>query len=208
MGTETQTTVLTPYAVLAREHRLIERALNVLGRICDEIRRTKKLDASAATQVIHFLRDFADGTHHLKEERVLFPAIDAKAFFPGCGLISEHELGRKRVRSMAEAVERSSRGDAEAAKVFMRYARSYINLLRAHIAKEDECLANVVAATFSGDERERLTQALEEMERREIGERAFERFAAIVEVLEARFGGGSSTDPNAEVSIQSRPETN
>jgi len=135
-------------------------------------------------------------------------SIDDKAFFPGCGLISEHELGRKRVRSMAEAVERSSRGDAEAAKVFMRYARSYINLLRAHIVKEDECLANVVAATFSGDERERLTQALEEMERREIGERAFERFAAIVEVLEARFGGGSSTDPNAEVSIQSRPETN
>jgi hemerythrin-like domain-containing protein len=187
MGTETQGTVSTPYEVLAREHRLIERALTVLGRICDEVRRTKTLDTSAATEVIHFLRDFADRTHHAKEERTLFPAIDARTFFPGCGLVSEHQLGRERVRSMAEAVARSSRGDAEAAQAFVRCARSYIGLLREHIAKEDECLARVVAGAFSADEGERLTQEFEETERREIGDRAFERFAAIVEVLEAHW---------------------
>jgi hemerythrin-like domain-containing protein len=195
MGTETQTPVLGPYAVLAREHRLIERVLNVLGRMCDEIRRTKKLDASAATDVIHFMRDFSDGVHHLKEERILFPAMVAKTVFPGCGLISEHELGRERVRSMVEAVERSRRGDAEAVKVFVRYARSYINLLRSHIAKEDECLANVVATAFSTEERESLTVAFEDMERREIGERVFERFAAVVEALEARYGAIPPADP-------------
>ena len=195
MGTKTQTPGPSPYAVLAREHQLIERGLSVLGRICDEIRRTKKLDASAATDVIHFMRDFADGVHHLKEERILFPAIVAKTFFPGCGLISEHELGRERVRSMVEAVERSCRGDAEAVKVFARYARSYINLLRSHIAKEDECLANVVAAAFSNDERESLIAAFEDMERREVGERAFERFAAVVEALEARYGAIVPADP-------------
>jgi hemerythrin-like domain-containing protein len=187
MTTDTQTPVLGPYAVLAREHRLIERPLNVPGRICDDTWRTEKLDASAATEVLHFLRAFADGAHHPKEERVLFPAIDAKTFFPGCGLVSEHTLGRERVRSMAEAVERSPQGDAEAGKACTRYAWSYITLLRPHIAKEDECLANVVAATFPNDERESLTQALEDIERRKIGERAFERCAAIVEVLEARY---------------------
>jgi hemerythrin-like domain-containing protein len=177
-----------PYAVLAREHRLIERALEVLSRICDECRRNKELDAAEITQVIQFLRDFADRTHHLKEEKILFPAIESRGFFPGCGLVSEHQLGRERVKGMADAVERSVRGDAEGVRAFLRQARSLIAMLRAHIAKEDDCLANVVHRTFSAEDCERLTREFDEMERREIGERTFERFAAVVEALEARHG--------------------
>jgi hemerythrin-like domain-containing protein len=101
------------------------------------------------------------------------------------------------VRQLGRPVYRN--GSSPAVKDFMRYARSYINLLRPHIAKEDECLANTVAATFPADERESLTRAFEEMERREFGERAFERFSAIVAVLEARYGDGSSTDPGSRL---------
>ena len=186
MPQDTPIDVHDPYAVLAREHRLIERALDVLGRICDESRRTRKLDIADLTQVIQFLRDFADRTHHLKEEQILFPAIESRTFFPGCGLISEHQLGRKRVKGMADAVERSSRGDAEGVGVFLGQARSLIAMLRAHIAKEDDCLANVVHRAFSSEDGERLIREFDEMERREIGERTFERFAAIVEALEAK----------------------
>jgi hemerythrin-like domain-containing protein len=180
-----------PYAVLAREHRLIERALNVLGQICDEARRTRKLDAEEVTQVIQFLREFGDRTHHLKEEKILFPAIEAATFFPGCGLVSEHQLGRERVKGMADALERSSRGDPEGVVAFLGQARSLILMLRAHIAKEDDCLANVVHRSFFGKDGESLTREFEEMERREMGERTFERFAAMVEALEAKRSGGS-----------------
>ncbi|HEX7484873.1 MAG TPA: hemerythrin domain-containing protein [Vicinamibacterales bacterium] len=175
-----------PYAVLAREHRLIERALDVLSRICDEARRTKTLNAPDATLVIQFLRDFADRTHHLKEERVLFPAIESRADFPGCGLVSEHQLGRERVTRMASVVEGASDGDAESLQVFVRQARSLIGLLRDHIAKEDDCLANVVHREFSGEDLVRLTGDFEEIEHREFGERTFEPNAAIVEALEAK----------------------
>jgi hemerythrin-like domain-containing protein len=148
------------------------------------------LDAAEVTQVIHFLRDFADRTHHLKEEKILFPAIESRTFFPGCGLISEHQLGRERVKNMSDAVERSLRGDGDAVLVFLRQARSLIAMLREHIAKEDECLANVVRRDFSSEDCERLTREFDEMERREIGERTFERFVAIVEALEANHSDG------------------
>jgi hemerythrin-like domain-containing protein len=186
-----------PYAVLAREHRLIERALDVLGRLCEASRRSKGLNAADATQLIQFLRDFADRTHHLKEERILFPAIESRTFFPGCGLASEHQLGRERVKGMADAVERSLRGDAEGVRAFLRQARSLIGMLRAHIAKEDDCLAGVAHRAFSREEGERLTQEFDEMERREIGERTFERFAAVVEALEAKYSDddGDSARP-------------
>jgi hemerythrin-like domain-containing protein len=189
MPEDTLTADRDPYAVLAREHRLIERALDVLARICDETRRTRQLNAGDATQVIRFLRDFADRTHHLKEERVLFPAIESKDFFPGCGLVSEHQLGRTRVACMADAVQRSMNGDEEGARLFVRQARSFIGLLRAHIAKEDDCLANVVHRTFSGDELERLTRDFEDIERREFGEATFAFHAAVVEALETKYRG-------------------
>jgi hemerythrin-like domain-containing protein len=67
-----------------------------------------------------------------------------------------------------------------------------INLLREHIAKEDDCLANVVHREFPSEDLERLTREFEETERREIGEQAFERYAAIVEALEAKHGAGHS----------------
>ena len=60
------------------------------------------------------------------------------------------------------------------------------------MAKEDDCLANVVGRAFSSEDGERLTREFDEMERREIGERTFERFEAIVEALEAKHGDSRS----------------
>jgi len=187
MADETAAIAREPYAVLAREHRLIERGLEVLGRICERSRRTR-LVAADARQLIAFLREFADRTHHLKEERILFPAIESASFFPGCGLISDHQVARERVRGMAELVDRASQGDVEAARAFRRQAWSYIALLKGHIAKEDDCLANVTARSFSSEEGARLGREFEEMERRELGEGVFERYAAIVETLETKYG--------------------
>lgn len=174
-----------PYGVLAREHRLIERALDALGRICSQALRDKRLDAPAATLAVRFLREFADRTHHLKEEDVVFPAIEAKGFFPGCGLVREHEEGRERVRQMAELIDGASRADLDAVRLFVRKARSFVGFLRDHIAKEDDCLADVVSATFSAEERQALTRRLLEREDREIGPGAYERFAALAAKLEA-----------------------
>ncbi len=193
MDTGPANTELQPYATLAREHRLIERALEVLRRFCDDVVRTKMLDSAVAGDLLRFLREFADLVHHLKEEEILFPAIEANGFFPGCGLVSEHQLGRRRVRNMAAAVERWSAGDAEARRVFVRQARSYLSLLRSHIAKEESCLANTCARTFSKHDAERLACEFAELEQREMGEGAFERFAALVEALEAQVGAGTTS---------------
>jgi hemerythrin-like domain-containing protein len=103
----------------------------------------------------------------LKEERILFPAIATRGYFPGCALISEHEEGRERVSRMADAVDRAASGDGEAVRLFVRTARSLIAFLRDHIAKEDECLADVVSATFSRDGHGRLLERFDEMERRD-----------------------------------------
>jgi hemerythrin-like domain-containing protein len=193
--TDETATDLEANDVLAREHRLIERVLDCLGRLCDEARRHQHIDGEAATLAVRFLREFADQTHHLKEEKILFPAIDARAFFPGCGLMYEHGEGRERVRSMAGVLARAIEGDVVAIRLFVRKARSLIGLLRDHIAKEDDCLASTVRTTFSREERQELALQFEEMERKEIGENVFATFLAIAERLEASHGPGGRQNP-------------
>lgn len=198
MENGTRTTGVDSYSVLAREHRLIERVLDALARISDEARRARQLNGPAAELAIRFLREFADRTHHLKEERILFPAITAQGHFPGCGLISEHQEGRERVSRMADAAMRAMSGDEEATRLFVRTARSFISFLRDHIAKEDECLADVVNATFSHDRHERLLEQFDEMERREVGAGAFERFSAMAQALETMYAPRNQARPSSD----------
>jgi hemerythrin-like domain-containing protein len=188
METKRQEAESDPYDVLAREHRLIERVLDALGRICSQASHAGHLDVRAATLAIRFLREFADQTHHLKEERLLFPAIEANGYFPGCGLVREHEDGRARVRSMSDAIPAAGNGDPEAVRLFVRRARSFVSFLRDHIAKEDDCLADVVRSTLSPEARARLTREFDELEPREIGERALERYSAVAEEIETLCG--------------------
>ena len=196
METKGQAAEPDPYGVLAREHRLIERVLDALGRICSQALGAGQLNVRAATLAIRFLREFADQTHHLKEERLLFPAIEANGYFPGCGLVREHEEGRERVRSMSDAIPAAENGDPDAVRLFVRRARSFVSSLREHIAKEDDCLADVVGSSLSPEARARLLREFDELERREIGERALERYSAMAEEIEALCGQTGPPGPS------------
>ncbi|MDM7914937.1 MAG: hypothetical protein QUU85_06680, partial [Candidatus Eisenbacteria bacterium] len=74
----------------------------------------------------------------------------------------------------------------EAIRPFVRMARSYVQSLREHIAKEDDCLADVLRTGLSREDRAQLAAQLDERERQEFGEDVFERFSAVVEDLERR----------------------
>ncbi len=186
MSSDEEASASDPYGVLAREHRLIERVLDALGLVCSLALRDKRLDAPAATLAVRFLREFADRTHHLKEEHILFPAIEAKGYFPGCGLAREHEEARQRIRRMEAAVDGAAKGDQEATRVFVHTARAYIQALREHIAKEDDCLADVVMKSLSREDRAAVARQFDDLERREIGESLLAQFTAIAEDLENR----------------------
>ena len=92
-------------------------------------------------EVVAFLRDYADEFHHAKEEDLLFPAME-KAGVPPQGptnvMRMEHEEGRAFVSRMAAL---SDAADPEFdRKRFVEPALGFVNLLRAHIGKEDHIL--------------------------------------------------------------------
>jgi hemerythrin-like domain-containing protein len=131
-------------AALSSDHRLIERVLDVLDAAAERLERGETVAPALFLDAVRFIAGFADGTHHRKEEGVLFPALAA------CGLpvdggpiammLHEHERGRAYTAGLREAAQRLDAGDASAAADVADHARAYAVLLRQHIRKEDQIL--------------------------------------------------------------------
>ncbi len=178
--------------VLTSEHRVIEQVLACLEKINERALAEGRLDAASAQEAIDFFRVFADGCHHRKEERHLFPTLEAAGLVREHGptgvMLAEHESGREHIAAMARVTDAASRGDREALRSFADHACGYINLLRAHIAKEDLCLFPMANHLLEGEAERGLLASFEKVERDDTEAGAHEHYLAIADRLADRFG--------------------
>lgn len=179
----------TPTSILMGEHRVIERVLTGMERMVVN----GVVDAEFLGKAVDFVRNFADGCHHLKEEDVLFPALE-KAGIPrdggpiGC-MLDEHEQGRALIRLMSDNMESAASGDEKACAVVFDAVGAFVGLLRQHIEKEDSVL--FVMADRVLDEGQQAS-LLEEFDQVEQGEnlQKHERYVALAdELLDWKFTG-------------------
>lgn len=123
-----------PTETLREEHAVILRALDVLESAARRQTGGAPVPDGWWEEIVHWLRTFADRNHHAKEETSLFPAM-VKAGVPSEGgpigvMLAEHVQGRALIQTIAtgDAVRRA------------QAARQYVQLLRAHIDKENNVL--------------------------------------------------------------------
>ncbi len=130
--------------ILYEEHRIIMKVLECLQKIVEQAEDSGKLNLKSANHAIDFLKNFADGCHHAKEEDRLFGVMEENGIPRQNGpigvMLVEHDEGRKSVRGMAQCVEKAAQGDAEAVRRFAGHVHDLTALLSAHIAKEDQVL--------------------------------------------------------------------
>lgn len=159
---------MKPTEVLMQEHRVIELVLSCLDRMADNCAAGHPLDVEAASQAIDFFRVFADQCHHGKEEDLLFPLLEAKGFSREQGptgvMLHEHELGRRHVRGMADALKEFTLGDLAGRLLFVEHARAFSTLLRQHIQKEDHCLFAMADQALTDAEQHELCRSFEAAE--------------------------------------------
>lgn len=154
--------------ILSHEHRIIEKVLRAIEGICGKLERDEAVAPDALLQVIAFIRDFADGCHHRKEEQMLFPALEEHGVPREGGpigvMLYEHEVGRNLVAQISRAVEAYAAGDRAAGQRFVAPARRYIELLTQHIFKEDNVLFPMTEHVLDPSTQTSLAQAFERME--------------------------------------------
>jgi hemerythrin-like domain-containing protein len=172
-------TAASPTDVLRAEHRIIERALDVLDHLAQEGQRQNRLDVAAGRQLVEFLRTFADDCHHGKEESILFPALErvVPGFGPAVVMRHEHEEGRAAVGGLALALEQAD------PLAFARHAYAYVSLLRGHIQKEDHCLWPMADSLLTESARAEVLAAFERAEVEHMGLGVHERMLAKLDDL-------------------------
>ncbi|MEW9938933.1 hemerythrin domain-containing protein [Clostridium butyricum] len=128
--------------IMMNEHRYIERMLKVVRAACFKVSKNDIYDYSDFDLIIGFIKEYADGHHHNKEERFLFNKMVENLGVLGeklvkHGMLVEHDFGRLYVRNLEEALKKVKAGDEEAKLDLIANAISYCDLLTRHIDKED-----------------------------------------------------------------------
>jgi hemerythrin-like domain-containing protein len=177
-------------AILIREHELILRGVAVLERMARRANAGQDVPAGDAASIIEFIRKFADGCHHAKEEGVLFPAMIA-AGIPAQGgpvavMLGEHDQGRAAVKAMDHAVAGFG-SDPAAPAAFASAAFAYSTLLTNHIFKENNVLFRMADQIIPASKDAELVAAYDEHEARVAGPGEHERFQAMIAALEGAY---------------------
>jgi len=150
------------------EHRVIERVLACLKTIAVRCAADGKLDRPAAEQALDFFHHFVDGSHHIKEDDHLFPAMEPKGFHRDFGpthfMRLEHQECHQHLEAMNAALGGAADGDAEAVRQFNDNARGYIKVLGDHIIKEDYRLFPLVNQVLGVPEQEAVLAAFTRIE--------------------------------------------
>lgn len=177
---------------LKAEHRVIERVIGSLETMAGRLAAGQAVRPQFFLEAADFIKNFADGCHHQKEEGVLFKMLAEHGMpeedGPLAVMLDEHEQGREFTQGMRQAAERLAAGDPAAGGTVAENAQGYAALLRQHIQKEDNILFVMAERVIPPQAHDQVAQAFERVEHQETGRGVHAKYLALAEALEREAG--------------------
>jgi hemerythrin-like domain-containing protein len=174
--------------ILSSEHRVIERVIAAVATAAGRLEAGETVRPGFFLDAASFIKGFADGCHHRKEEGVLFQTMADNGMSAQGGpigvMLYEHDQGRAYTKGMREAAEKLQAGDDSAKPDVIASARGYASLLTQHIHKEDTILFPMAARVIPVDQHDTVLAGFEHVEHEETGEGVHEKYLALAEALE------------------------
>ena len=129
--------------LMVKEHEVITRMLKVMRSACYKLLKGEAVELADLYEMADFVRYYADGHHHHKEEKYLFKTMEEKLGAIGQklirnGMLVEHDLGRLYMSNLREALAKYESGHDESRLDIIANMISYTHLLERHINKENE----------------------------------------------------------------------
>lgn len=148
---------------LVDEHKLILRMIALLETNARLTAEGRYDNWQFYLDGVDFIRNYADRFHHAKEEDVLFEALVKNGMprqnSPVAAMLMEHDLGRGYVAAMEQAALEARAGRHGREKIIAENALAYVELLRAHISKEDDILYPLAERVLPEEVREDILAA-------------------------------------------------
>lgn len=124
--------------ILSDEHQNILKVIDVVLEECEQMENGNEINSSFFKDVIYFIKNYADGFHHAKEENILFKTMLDDPENMHCNpipvMLHEHDKGRNYVKGMEDALLNND------VNKLIENASGYGYLMQEHIYKEDKIL--------------------------------------------------------------------
>lgn len=173
--------------ILMEEHRVIERVLYALEKAVGRLNHGEDVYLRFFIGTSVFIRDFADNSHHRKEESALFPALIENGMDKNSGpiavMLAEHEEGRRLTQRMRQVTERLQAGDLRARDLVVQCGTEYIRLLRQHMNKEDKILFPMAEMVIPTNQQYRIVEAFDHFQPEAPGEQFHEKYYGLANRL-------------------------
>lgn len=152
---------------LEDEHREILIFCDRMEEKCLEI-LNGNLDIDFFRNAITFIRKYADGLHHKKEEDILFKAMlenlgPLAEKVVRSGMLVEHQMARGYVMELENNLNLYEESSSDIAKLkILTKAMSYVELLRDHAQKENQTVYPFADKNLSEDVKINVKNEMEE----------------------------------------------
>jgi hemerythrin-like domain-containing protein len=174
--------------VLRQEHEVILGVLDATNNIAESLESGSDVSPQILSDIVEFLRLFADRQHHGKEEDLLFPELEKQGMPRDGGpvgmMLMEHQFGRSLIARMAEAGKAYESGSRDAGAQWADAAFDYVSLLRDHIAKENNILFVMAERILIPADQQRLLLSFQGVDKEKIGKAEGERLLALEENIQ------------------------
>jgi len=191
--------------ILSSEHRVIERVIAALDAAAARVEAGEAVRPGFFLDATRFIRDFADGYHHGKEEGVLFEAMARNGMAMDDGPIAmmcyEHQRAREITAGLGDAAQRLADGDGGAADTVVDYARAYGELLTQHIYKEDNILFPMAAHAILPQDQDTVLDEFGRVEREQAQKGSKASYLDLAQALCSEMGVDAETAARREVRL-------
>jgi len=159
-------------AQLMSDHWDIDAMCSILEAALERMEHGGDIDRQMLSGILLFFDRFVDCSHHVKEERVLFPLLRHAGVQPAAvveTLVAQHAEDRALLAELAAMLEQLPRASSDRQNPFVIAGRRYIASVRDHLRMEKERLPGMCAAVVQPPQDDSLCHQFAIIERSAIG---------------------------------------
>lgn len=180
--------------IMVKEHEYISRMLLVVRKACYKVFEGDEICYEDFTEMVDFIRNYADKHHHGKEEKFLFQEMINHLGELGNklirnGMFVEHDLGRLYIQELCEALEQVKVGNEESKLDVIANGIGYTNLLRRHIDKENDVIYTFAERQLSKEVLTKVNEDSMAFEEEATKNGTQEHYIKLLERLETKYLG-------------------
>jgi len=174
---------------LLQDHRAIEQMLAAIEVMCKNMAAGRDINVEHLRIAMEWIRDFKGGWHLTREENILFPALANAGAKQHCTIgeiLVEHKREREQFMYMAKAAANLRVARSDTNKAFCRYSKEYIDLIRAHIHREEDELYPLADKLLDESKQKEIRLACQKLEDK-MGKQWLARMMDILKQLSAAY---------------------